>query len=171
MKIFFTLLVFLSAAYGAKAQVIKKYNISNSGCSAYLYCPAKFDISRSPDSSVVYLGECVNAEVTYGVICVKLLNPITDLNNAEDLLIQYLDFLKTNFEITQSAGYGKGHLLNNDEKTRGILDYWGDLNKNSWKVKGWTDGKFIGFLYAYSKKPLNETKINVFLDGFRFAGM
>jgi hypothetical protein len=101
------------------------------------------------------------------VICVKLLNPLTDLAMAEDLLLAYADHLKGSFEITSAAGYGRGHHLNNNENTRGILDYWQDKEKNNWKIKAWTDGKYIGFLYAYGKKELPETKINVFLDGFR----
>ena len=75
---------------------------------------------------------------------------------AEDLLIAYLDYLKGNFGITKSAGYSKGHILNKKENTRGILDYWEDGEKNKWKVKAWTDGKFIGVMYAYSNKDLQS---------------
>lgn len=154
----------LSPGYG---QSLKKYAISNSGCSAYMYCSAGFQTSKSQDSSLVYTGECTTAEITYGVICVKLLNPLTDLNMAEDLLIAYADHLRNSFDITHALGYGKGHRLNNNENTRGIMDYWEDNDNNNWKIKAWTDGKFIGFLYAYSKKELPEQKINLFLDGFR----
>lgn len=149
------------------SQSIKKYAVSNSGCSAYFFCEPKFESSKSQDSSTVYTAECIKDEVSYGIICVKLLNPVTDLTQAEDLLISYADFLKSSFDITQSAGYGKGHHLNNNENTRGILDYWQDKDKNNWKIKAWTDGKYIGFMYAYSKKALPEQKVNVFLDGFR----
>jgi len=107
------------------------------------------------------------SDVTYGIICVKLLNTVADLQMAEDLLIAYMDFLKQSFEITSTAGYGKGHRLNNNESTRGIIDYWKDKENNNWKVKGWTDGKHIGVLYAYTNKALPEQKVNVFLDGFR----
>lgn len=154
----------LNTSFG---QTLKKYPISNSGCSAYMYCAAKFDMSKSQDSSLVYTGECAAGDVTYGVICVKLLTPLTDLDMAESLLIAYADHLKGSFGINHVMGYGKGHHLNNNENTRGIMDYWEDNDKNNWKIKAWTDGKFIGFLYAYSLKELPETKINLFLDGFR----
>lgn len=167
MKKIALLLIAAFSLYTGSAQLIKKYPISNSGCAAYMYCAAKFEVSKSQDSSLVYTGECTTGEVTYGVICVKLLTPLTDLDMAENLLIAYADHLKGSFDITQSAGYGKGHHLNNNDNTRGILDYWQDNDKNNWKIKAWTDGKFIGFLYAYSKKELPDTKINVFLDGFR----
>lgn len=162
----FTLLL-LAFTASLHAQTLKKYPISNSGCSAYIYCPVSFEVSKSQDSSLVYTGECTVAEVSYGVICVKLLSPLTDLNMAEDLLIAYADHLKNSFEITNAIGYGKGHRLNNNENTRGIMDYWEDGEKNNWKIKAWTDGKYIGFLYAYSKKELPEQKVNLFLDGFR----
>lgn len=165
-KIILPLLLLISCT--AFSQSLKKYPVSKSGCSYYNYCDAKFDISKSTDSSDIYTGECVAADVTYGIICVKLLNPVTDLQMAEDLLIAYMDFLKQSFEITSAAGYGKGHRLNNNENTRGIIDYWKDKENDGWKVKGWTDGKIVAVMYAYSKKELPETKVNVFLDGFRF---
>jgi hypothetical protein len=168
----YTLLAFLVLfAVPGFSQTLKKYQVGNSGCAIYTYCDTKYKMDYSDDSSKVYTGECIIGEVTYGIICVKLLNPIKDLNAAEDLTISYLDFLKRNFEITKAAGYGKGHQLKDNEKTRGILDYWEDNEANKWKVKAWTDGRFIGFMYAYSKKELPESKVNVFLDSFRLPGM
>ena len=149
------------------AQGLKKLPVGKSGCSLYSYCDMKFDASKSPDSSMVYAGECTKEDLTYGIICVQLVNPPENLQMAEDLLISYLDFLKGNFGITKSAGYGKGHILNKRENTRGILDYWEDDEKNKWKVKAWTDGKFIGVMYVYSLKEIPETKVNIYLDGFR----
>jgi len=165
------ILFFVLLSSSGFSQTLKKYPISNSGCSFYTYCDTKFNIEKSSDSSSVYTGECVVGETSYGVICVKLLHPFDDLGMAEDVMISYVDFLKTSFDITKSAGYGKGHHLNNNENTRGILDYWQDKDLDNWKIKAWTDGKFIGFLYAYSKKELPETKVNVFLDSFRLPGM
>lgn len=149
------------------AQSLKKYPIGNSGCNFYSYCTIPFTESKSADSSRIWSGECVKDELHYGVICVKLLNPVAELPAAEDLLISYADYLKSSFQITSTMGYGRGHLLQQQENTRGIIDYWNDAEKNNWKIKAWTDGKFIGFLFVYSLKELPEQKINVFLDGFR----
>lgn len=164
----FLLIIFLAGTV-TQAQSLKKYSISNSGCSYYNYCDAPFDIEYSEDSSTVYTGECVKDEITYGVICVKLVFAIEDLSKAEELMITYADYLKTTLNITKAAGYGKGHRLNKDENTRGIIDYWEDADKDSWKIKCWTDGRYIGFMYAYSPKTLPEPAVDVFLDGFRFA--
>jgi hypothetical protein len=167
----FSVTLFLYTSVSGFSQSLKKYPVSNSECSLYSYCEATYQMSLSEDSSKVYTGECNVADVWYGVICVKLLTPLPDLTMAEDLVISYLDYLKINFEIKKAAGYGKGHRLNNNENTRGIIDYWEDAELDKWKVKAWTDGKFIGFMYARSKKELPEQKVNVFLDGFRMPGM
>ena len=153
------------------AQPLKKVPISNSGCSVYTYCDFRFEKEYSEDSSLVYVSECAKDEMTYGVICVKLLQPANDLDRAEESLISYLDYLKTSFKISKSAGYGLGHRLASNENTRGVLDYWEDSDKNNWKVKAWTNGKFIGVLYGYSTKELPESKLNIFLESFRFPGM
>jgi len=165
------LFAFFLFTAGAGAQGLKKYPVSNSGCYLYSYCESKYDVDYSEDSSKVFTGECVAGDVTYGVICVKLLNAINDLGAAEELMVSYVDFLKTSFDIKKTAGYGRGHRLNNNENTRGILDYWEDGELDKWKIKAWTDGKYIGFMYAYSRKELPEAKVNVFLESFRLPGM
>ena len=172
MKIIFMFRVSLAILFTfqfftVSAQTLKKLPVGRSGCSIYTYCPTKFDFDYSEDSSAVYTGECLNAEVTYGTICIKLLKPINDLAAAEEMMISYLDFLKADFHVKSSTGYGKGHTLNKNEQTRGVLDYWKDTEGQNWKVKGWTDGKYIGVMYAFSKKELPEGKVNAFLDGFR----
>ena len=155
----------------SNAQPLKKVFISNSGCSLYTYCIFRFETEYSKDSSLVYMSKCEKDGMNYGVICVKLLIPANDPDQAEESLISYLDYLKTSFKIVKATGYGKGHRLANNESTRGVLDYWEDSDKNNWKIKAWTNGKYIGVLYGYSGKELNETKLNVFLDGFRFPGL
>jgi hypothetical protein len=164
-----TLFLFLLfAVLAAPAQSLKKYAISNSGCSMESYCTPKFKTDFSEDSSTVYTGECVSGNITYGVICVKLLNPVTNLVMAEDLMKSYLDFLKGSFDITKTAGFEKNLLLNDNRETRGVMEYWEDKSGDKWKIKSWTDGNFIGFMYAYSNKALPEDKVNAFLDGFKF---
>ena len=154
--------------FSGGAQSLKKYPIGKSGCSIYNYCLTKFTVDYSEDSSSVYTGECELSGITYGVICVKLLHEVKDLGDAEALLVTYLSHLKTSFNIIKSAGLGYGHYVTGrEEDTRGVIDYWTDNAGDQWKIKAYTDGKFIGFMYAYSKEPLPEGKVNVFLDGFR----
>jgi hypothetical protein len=166
-----TLCIAISFAFSITltAQSIKKMPVAKSGCSFYGYCDISFETSFSQDSSIVYAGECNRDSISWGLICVKMVSLPASLDQAEEILTAYLNYLKTSFAIQKAAGYGKGHRLNKNEKTRGILDYWEDGEKNNWKVKGWTDGKYIAVLYAFSKKELPENKVNLFLDGFRMA--
>lgn len=165
--------IIITAGLTVNAQGMKKLPVGKSGCSVYTFCTLSFkEPDFSQDSSLVYTSECFNKDsVNYGVICVKLKASVDNPDDAEGLLISYLDYLKTSFEITKSVGYGKGHRLKDNEATRGVIDYWEDKDGNNWKVKGWTDGKFIAVLYGYSVKELPEVKLNLFLDGFRFPGM
>ena len=166
------LLLALFTISSIPAQTLKKYPISNSGCSVYMYCDVKgFMTDYSDDSSLVFTGECINADVLYGVICVKLLRPTADLSIAEEVMISYLDFLKADFHVRDSTGYGRGHTLPKNANTRGVIDYWTDTEDQHWKIKAWTDGKFIAVLYGHSLKELPESKLNVFLDSFRLPGM
>ncbi len=156
----------------ANSQSLKKYPIYNSGCSVYMFCDVKgFQLDYSEDSSLVYTGECINSDITYGVICVKLLHPVADRTKAEELMLSYLDFIKADFSVLDSAGYGRGHTLKDYDKAVGVIDYWKDSEARNWKVKAWTDGNYIVVLYGQGKKELPEAKMNVFLDGIRFPGM
>lgn len=165
----FLFFVFSSSSF---SQTLKKFEIAASGCSVYSFCdPGKFELTYSEDSAKVYTSECKNDDIYYGIICISLKNDIAVMADAEAILISYLDFLKSAFKIKSAVGYGKGHRLKGKENTRGIVDFWKDEEKNNWKVKGWTDGKFIAVLYAYSLKDLPEQKVNIFLDGITLKGM
>lgn len=156
----------------AHSQSLKKYPIGNSGCTVYAFCVLdNFETSLSEDSSVVYTAECAKDDIHYGVILVKLSEKVATLDDAEASLTAYLDYLQSAFNITEAIPYGKGNILKGNENTRGIVAYWKDKESNNWKVKAWTDTQFIAVLYAYSAKQLPDTKLNVFLDGFRFSGM
>ena len=138
-----------------------------------MFCNAgDFDKTYSEDSSIVYTGECKADSLNYGIICVKLKEQVSDSKDAEDLMIGYLDYLKTSFKIKSSAGYGKGHTMEKKPDAKGVIDYWTDETGDEWKVKAWTDEKFIGVLYVYANGKLEYApKQDVFLNGFRFPGM
>ena len=106
--------------------------------------------------------------VKYGIYCIKLKQPVLDIQSAEDTAISYLDFLKLDYGIIKSKGYDRGHKLNKDENTRGIYDTWEDNAKNKWKIRAWTNGYFICILHMHSEKELPDKKTDVFLNGIRF---
>jgi hypothetical protein len=165
-------LLLLTISITVKSQELKKYSIGRSNCAVYLFCdPGKFEISYSQDSSTVYTGECVKDSFTYGIICVKLKDSVSVEQDAAALLKSYLDFLKEQFSIRQSAGYGLGMQLNNREDIIGMIDYWQDENKKQWSIQGWTDGKILSVMYVTGNTLADYNKQQVFFKGFRFQGM
>jgi hypothetical protein len=154
------------------AQDPARVAISTSGCSVDVFCfPGRFDVYDLEDGSTVYADDCEKEGVTYGIYCVKLKKPISNLDAAEDTIITYLDFLKLDYGIVKGKGYDKGHKLKKEENTRGIFDTWEDAEKNKWKIKAWTNGNFICVLHVHSSKELPEKKTEIFLEGIRFPGM
>lgn len=155
---------------GASAQRFQKINISNTGLTCYSFCQFEFKSSLSEDGSTVTNGFCQTPDsVNYGIICVQLKTPFTDLDKAESTMIAYTNHVAKNvFGIKQYGYYGKGHRLNDDENTRGIIDYWTDDDKTNYKITSWTNGKYIVFMCVNSAKELNVSKTNLFLQGLRF---
>ncbi len=171
MRIFLIAIAAILYINTAFAQGLKKYPIGKSGCSAYFYCdPGGFELSKSADSSDMLTGECMSVDMHFGLICVKLRKRTKNMDAAEQVLTDYIDFLKGPLDIASAAGYGRGHILKNNEQTRGVLDYWKDKSNNNWKIKGWTDGKYIVFMYVYTAQLINEFKGDAFLNSLEFPG-
>ncbi len=167
---FFLFLLLIDLA--ATAQSIKKYPIGNSGCSMYCYSePENGETEYSEDSSIIYKAFSFIDEYEYGVICVKLFEPIEDLESAEAMSKGYCDYLKTVFDIEESAGYGMGHKMDSYEHATGFIDYWKDKEGDEWKIKCWTNGAVIAFMYVTHTGSLPSEDFNkqeTFLNGFRF---
>jgi len=172
MRRLLNLLILTGTCLTAGAQDATKVAISTTGCTVQVYCfPGRFDAYDLEDGSTVYADDCEKEGITWGIYCVKLKKPIPDLEAAQDTMVTYLDFLKLDYGIVKGKGYDRGHKLNKNEATRGIFDTWEDADNNKWKVKAWTDGKFICVMHVRSAKELPDKKTGIFLEGLRFPGM
>jgi len=171
MKKILCCFLFVSSFTLSYSQPLKKYAIGGTGCTVESYCEPKFGITYSGDSAKVFTSECGNNDIYYMVICIQVKQTLTPVSKAEAALITYTNHLKTQFKVISSTGFSTGHKLNGRENTRGIIEYWKDNEQFNWKIKGWTDGKFIAVLLSYSKKELPETTVDPFLDGLLFKGM
>ena len=172
------LLLFLFPAlflYGQTAPHFIKTDIGDSGTQIYL--PGKPDpiaVSYAQDSSVVYTIETVDSTsgdlYHFGCIVVNL-NGVDLTGQEEDILISYMDYLQSAFEIESSAGYGKGHILSTHPSAKGVLDYWEDADQTHWIVKGWAAEStlFVMFIYGPEDYP-NQNIVDVFFNGARFKG-
>lgn len=167
MKKLLALIVLVSGFMPVFSQAQQKIFVGNTGVSFSSPCRPAMDRSQSRDSSTVYNGECETAGITYGFILVKLLHRKADLNEAEKITDDYLQYLHTSFNITHAEGYKKGLRLNHDERTRGMEDHWEDDQQNKWIVNAWTNGSFIAVVYC-NGKSLNEGSTASFLHSLRF---
>lgn len=148
-----------------------KQAISESGVSLYL--PQSEDIGLektfSDDSSEVYTMDVEEGGYHYAGIVVKLNGTILETyEDREAMLINYMDFLKTAFNISEVAGYGKGHTLESAPEAVGVIDYWFD-EEDEWAVKGWATKTHIVILMLYGADEYPSiTSQQMFLDGVRF---
>lgn len=128
-------------------------------------------MSVSEDSSYVCTGEVTKNNFNYFVIAVKFKEPFTDVTSKdlEDLLISYLDYLKGQFEISGSAGYGKGHPVEGHDISAGVIDFWESEDGTQWSVKGQITPTHIGIVCVYGNTdPSDNSLTNVVLNGFVF---
>lgn len=176
-NLFFLLLLFVgSSAFSQNSLRFTKYDVGTSGCKLYLPdTPDPVDLSYSPDSSKVYtieaLDSTTNAYYHFGAIVVDLKGGALADDEKEDMIISYMDYLKTAFNIESSAGYGKGHTLTTHETAKGVLDYWVDKDGDHWKVMGWAAEQYIIVQFVYGPRDYPNTNVlDIFFKGIRFPG-
>ena len=165
------LLIFLLSAFslGGQTYSMKKYDIGTTGCQVYLYAEPAFEMSLSEDSSEVWTGEIEKEGFFYSVICVRFHeNMQSDEQELTDLLKSYLDFLKGQFNITASAGYGAGHRLGERTDIFGIIDFWEDAESVQYKVMGWVNNNYLVVQVVYGATEPDYTLSNNFFQGMRF---
>ncbi len=155
----------------AQVTRLSKYPINQTGHFAYFPSdPGELEVAKSDDGSDVYTSEVEIDSSYFGLIVVDFVpgsmgeNSKTDM---EELLTSYLDFLKTQFQITSSAGYGKGHTMESNPNAVGVIDYWEDGTGFEYKIKGWADTKTLAVLYVGGKE-INANVQEIYLNGFRF---
>lgn len=172
-----TLMMVFAANMFAQTEDIKvphlvKKTLEKTGCSAYFPDDEELvlELSYAPDSSKVYTGEVVSDGYFFSLILVQLNGiEMTNLEEKESMLINYMDYLKESFSIVGSAGYGKGHRIESDPDAVGIIDYWEDIEGEPWAVKAWANKNTLAvmMLYGPNEYPLFNVQ-QLFLDGFRF---
>lgn len=151
-----------------------KVAIGTSGTFAYVPNDEEFsvDLSYSPDSSRVYNGEVLSGNYRFAIIVVKFNGmELVDQQEREDMLVSYMDYLQETFSIVSSAGYGKGHTLDQYPEATGVIDYWEDEDGDEWAVKGWADAHTLAVLMLYGTGTYPHYNVqDMFLNGFRFDG-
>ncbi|MFM7021821.1 MAG: hypothetical protein ACKOXB_02500 [Flavobacteriales bacterium] len=174
MKFFlsFALLLVVCSAAAQTVPHLKKYDISDSKFRIYLpSAPDPVSMEYSPDSAKVYTIEALDSSQNkyfhFGAIVVTGLSLDNEIK--EEMLISYMDYLKTSIGIESSIGYGKGHTLSTHASAVGVIDYWKDKDGDEWKVKGWIDNNSIVVMFIYGPGEYPIASIpEIFFAGIRF---
>ena len=121
----------------------------------------KYKLTKSGD--LMHVHEINEKDITYGFISIQFKKSYSRLNNAEQVLIAFLEQLQHAFFIRHTTGVKPETFLQTNRMA--ITDYWQDADGKDWKVKGWTDGSTLAVFYI---KNINAVPVNVeetFLNG------
>lgn len=170
-------LVFVLILSNVKSQTssiprLEKVSIPECGCSVYMpKGTSMFNKAFSEDSSLVFTAEYITEDnFSFSAITVKFKESLgKDKTTNEEMLMMYMDYIKSQLKITASAGYGKGHTMEKYPDALGIIDYWEDSSGYQFAVKGWIDGEKLAILYiaGTTEYPVFNLQ-QMYLDGFRF---
>jgi hypothetical protein len=161
------LLLATTFAYTVSAKKSKKRYYSNSSATAARYPPSAFcNTAQTQSGDLMYMSECKENDVTYGVISIRLKKAYNNLDDAEMVLNRFMNNLQPGFGIQHTTRGGIYQTAN--EKVKSIIDYWQDIEQLDWKVKGWTDGRNISVLYVKNIGQLQVAQEENFLNAFIF---
>lgn len=170
-------LVFVLILSNVKSQTnsiprLEKMSIPECDCSVYMpQGTSMFNKAFSQDSSLVFTAEYVTEDnFSFSAIAVKFKESLgKDKTINEEMLVMYMDYIKAQLQITESAGYGKGHTMEKYPNAIGIIDYWVDASGFQFAVKGWIDGDKLAILYIAGSTEYPVFNLQqMYLDGFRF---
>lgn len=124
---------------------------------------------QTKTGDLVQVRECNENDVTYGLISISLKATYTNLSDAESALLGFMKQLQQTFAIYCTTGLCIETFVQRSKTA--ITDYWQDAAQRDWKVKGWTNGKTIAFLYIKNIGAVSVDKEDYFLNGSFIAGM
>jgi hypothetical protein len=129
--------------------------------------PYTYNRVKTKTGDIMYLGECNENEVTYGLINIELKERFTNLDDAEIVLGKFMKSLQPAFAIQHTTGLGPDDQLTVSKKF--LTDYWQDVDQTDWKVKGWTDGATVSIKYVKNIGKSPVSKQERFLNDFRIV--
>jgi hypothetical protein len=116
---------------------------------------------QTKTGDIVQLNECNDNDATYGIISIKLKKAFAQLQQAQTVLIEFIEQLQSTFGVLHTTG-----LHAEWESTKvSVTDYWQDADGQDWKVKGWTDGKTIAVFYIKNIARVPVARESYFLNG------
>lgn len=149
------------------AKKLKSHAIGNTGCSALLLPHARGFAQTTPAGDCLYLQEFEERKVGYGMICVQL-NESYSIDEATYMLNSYMSRLREAFGVLHQTGPQPSEDWNSTA-SRALVDYWQDVARTDWKVKGYTNGRVLSVLYVRNISQAEVAQQERFLDSFHFG--
>lgn len=147
----------------------KRRFISNTGCSIRIPGETfRLDKTYSETGDQLFLSSVAKGKANYGFILARLHDKITEITEAEQVLFDFMEGLLDPLAIDHTTGMSAGHEHRFTKTARGMLEYWQDDEGNDWKVKGWTNGRFMALLYVKNFTEESIKEVDEFLNSFRF---
>jgi hypothetical protein len=116
---------------------------------------------QTKTGDIVQVNECNDNDATYGIISIKLKKAFAQLQQAQTVLIEFIEQLQPTFGVLHTTG-----LQAEWESTHvSVTDYWQDADGQDWKVKGWTDGKTMAVFYIKNIGQVTVARESYFLNG------
>lgn len=113
------------------------------------------------------VSECKENEVTYGIIHIKLKEAFTNLDTAQNIVVEFMQRLQPIFAIRHNVGITV--CKETQQHKLAVTDYWQDADGADWKVKGCTDGNAIVIRYIKNFTLLRVEQEETFLNNTVFA--
>jgi len=121
---------------------------------------------KTKSGDIVHVSECNENDVTYGVISIKLKNKYHHLSDAEQVLIHFIRQLQPIFAVQHTTGIYVEY--EPYQSKIAVVDYWQDVERKDFKIKGWTNGNTMEVFYIKNIGNVPVTKEDFFLNGLLF---
>lgn len=137
------------------------------GCSALLHSSAKtLHVCHTKDGDKLYFNEYASGGVVYGIVSVQMREVYT-LEKAEKILGQFIGRARKPLHIVCTTAME----IERSKRFVTLSDYWQDRAGIDWKIKGYSNGKSIAFLYVKNIADTSVKNHDAYLDGFRFSAI
>jgi|GEM_PF-1443366 len=167
------LILLLSAVFAYQSRTPKKLTrVSIPETDVTLLLPANFkgfNRTRTSQGDEFFIGESFSGKVSYGVLYIKL-GETYAIEDAETMLSYYISRLQEPFNIAHNTGVGYCISIDQTSGMKKLVDYWQDEFGIDWKLKGYTNGRFIAVLYVQNITEIEVEKQDMFLDSLELSG-
>jgi hypothetical protein len=148
----------------------KKFKVGNTVMEIYFPEAPEWEKSVSDDKSDIYTTAVNFADIDYGAVVIRFspdtMKSITDPVNVLENYMFYLE--DSTLKLYEKTNIRQNLELKNQPKVKGFQGFGKTMDGIEFKIKGWTDGKYIAVLFMSSQKEMIPELQEFFLNGVQF---